>query len=59
MKGAVYAMEAQVLKKKKKTVTTTDLRCLDTVFRRPYRCFSVALKVIFSLSDGYKIFTID
>ena len=33
------------------------LRCLDTVFRRPYRHFSIALKVVFSLSDRYKSFT--
>ena len=26
------------------------LRCFDTVFHRPYRCFSIALKVILSLS---------
>ena len=35
------------------------LRCFDTVSRRPYRCFSVALKVILSLSDRQKIFTSD
>ena len=34
-----------------------DLRCFDTVFQRPYRYFSIALKVVFSLSDRYKIFT--
>ena len=33
------------------------LRCFDTVFERPYRYFSIALKVVFSLSDRYKIFT--
>ena len=33
------------------------LRCFDTVFQRPYRNFSIALKVVFSLSDRYKIFT--
>ena len=32
------------------------LRCFDAVFQRPYRYFSVALKVFFSLSDCYKIF---
>ena len=26
-------------------------------FQRPYRYFSIALKVFFSLSDQYKIFT--
>ena len=33
------------------------LSCFDTVFRRPYRYFSISLKVVFSLSDRYKIFT--
>ena len=33
------------------------LRCFDTVFQRPYRYFSIALKVVFSLSKRYKIFT--
>ena len=33
------------------------LRCFDTVFQRPYRYFLIALKVVFSLSDRYKIFT--
>ena len=32
-------------------------RCFDKVFQRPYRYFSIALKVFFSLSDRYKIFT--
>ena len=35
------------------------LRCFDTVFGRPYRCFSIALKVILSLFDCYKLFTSD
>ena len=35
------------------------LRYFDTVFGRPYRCFSITLKVILSLSDRYKIFTTD
>ena len=35
----------------------TVLRCFDTVFQRPYRYFSIALKVVFTLSDRYKIFT--
>ena len=34
-------------------------RCFDTVFWRPYRYFSIALKVILSLFDRYKIFTSD
>ena len=33
------------------------LRCFDTVFQRPNRYLSIALKVVFSLSDRYKIFT--
>ena len=37
----------------------TYLRCFDTVFRRPNRYFSIALKVILSLSDRYEIFTSD
>ena len=32
-------------------------RCFNTVFQRLYRYFSNALKVLFSLSDRYKIFT--
>ena len=35
------------------------LRCLDIVFQRPYRYFSIALKVILSLSNRYKVFTND
>ena len=35
--------------------------CIFKVFRssfqRPYRYFSIALKLVFSLSDRYKIFT--
>ena len=34
-----------------------DLRCFDTVFQRPYQYFSIVLKVFYSLSDRYKIFT--
>ena len=36
-----------------------DSKCFDTVFRRPYRCFSIALKETLSLSDLHKIFTSD
>ena len=36
-----------------------SLRCFDIVFQRPYRYFSIALKVISSLSDRYKILTTD
>ena len=35
----------------------SGLRCFDTVSQRPYRYFSIALKVVFTLSDRYKIFT--
>ena len=38
---------------------TSGLRCFDTVFQRPYWYFSIALKVFFSLSDRYKVFTIN
>ena len=34
-----------------------DLRCFDIVFQSPYQYFSNPLKVFFSLSDRYKIFT--
>ena len=33
--------------------------CFDIVFQRPYRYFSIALKVVLSLSDRYKILTND
>ena len=33
------------------------IRCFDTVFQRPYPHFSIALEVVFSLSNRYKIFT--
>ena len=36
---------------------TNYLRCFDTVFQRQYQYFSIALKVVFSLSDRYKILT--
>ena len=32
-----------------------NLRCFDTVFQRPYRYFSIALKVFYSLSDRNKL----
>ena len=35
------------------------MRCFDTLSRRPYRCFSIALKVISSLSDRHKIYNSD
>ena len=35
------------------------LRCFDIVFPRPYRHLLIALKVILSLPDRYKIFTSD
>ena len=33
------------------------LSCFDTVFQRPYRYFSIALKVVFPFCDRHKIFT--
>ena len=33
------------------------LRCFDTVFQRLYLYFSIALKVVFSLSGRYNVFT--
>ena len=51
---------------KRNTATSTNvykckqmiqLRCFDTVFQRANRYFSKALKVVFSLSDRYIIFT--
>ena len=41
------------------SLTRPCLRCFVIVFQRPYRYFSIALKVILSLSDLYKIFTKD
>ena len=35
----------------------SGLRCFNTVFQRLYRYFSIALKILFSASDRYKIFT--
>ena len=35
--------------------TCQHLRCFDTVVRRPYRYFSIALNGILSLSDCYKM----
>ena len=40
-------------------VKSCNLRCFGTVFRRPYRYFSIALKGILSLSDRYKTFASD
>ena len=41
--------------KYKKLPFLTVLRCFDMVFQRPYRYFSIALKVMLSLSDRYKV----
>ena len=35
-------------------VKLKHLRCFETVFQRPYRRFSIALKEVFALSDRYK-----
>ena len=40
-----------------KCIQMIQLRCFDTVFQRPNRYFSKALKVVFSLSYRYIIFT--
>ena len=40
----------------RKLIEVWYLRCFETVFQRPYRYFSIALKVFFSLFDRYKIF---
>ena len=42
---------------RKESQQVAVLRCFDTVFQKPYRYFSIALKVVFSLSDCYKILT--
>ena len=56
-----YANQANQLKNGMKCARASadcvPLRCFDTVFQRPYRYFSVALKVFFSLSDRYETFT--
>ena len=49
-----YLFESLIFKKNNVFVI---LRCFDTVFQRPYRYFSITLKVFFSLSDRCKIFT--
>ena len=36
-----------------------QLRYFDAVFGRPFRCFSITLTAILSLSDRYKMFTSD
>ena len=38
------------------TLVAPFLRCFDTVFQRPYRYFSIGLRIVFSLADRYKIF---
>ena len=42
---------------RKESQQTAVLTCFDTVFQRPYRHFSVTLRVTFFLSDRYNIFT--
>ena len=41
----------------RKLIEVWYLRCFDTVFQRPYRYFSIAIKSFFFLSDRYKTFT--
>ena len=38
------------------STASNTMRCFDTVFQRPYRYFSIALKVVFSSSDRYTNF---
>ena len=38
---------------RKESQQVAVLRCFDTVFKRPYRYFSIALKVVFSLSRNW------
>ena len=56
-KFAEWAEVCRTRKSSRKRITRTSLglRCFDTVFQRPYRYFSIALKVVFSLSNRYKI----
>ena len=37
-----------------KAIYISDLRCFDTVFQRPYRYFSIALKVVFPCTIAKK-----
>ena len=37
-------------------IVKPNLRCFDTGFRRPYRCFSIVLKVIFVLVRSLQTF---
>ena len=56
-KFAEWAEVCRTRKNSRKRITRTSLglRWFDTVFQRPYRYFSIAFKVFFSLSDRYKI----
>ena len=56
-KFAEWAEVCSTRKSSRKRITRTSLglRWFDTVFPRPYRYFSIALKVVYSLSDRYKI----
>ena len=56
-KFAKWTEVCRTRKSSRKRITRTSLgsRRFDTVFQRPYRYFSIALKVFFSLSNRYKI----
>ena len=56
-KFAEWAEVCRTRKSSRKRITRTSLglRWFDTVFQRPYRYFSIAFKVVFSLSDRCKI----
>ena len=45
-----------VFTRAERTWAFAKLGCFDTVFQRPYRYFSIDLKVVFSFSDRYEIF---
>ena len=57
--GGLWSTHAVSIKQSTITLNAMKLWCFDIVFQRPYRYFSIALKVILSLSNRYKIFTND
>ena len=59
-KGHVRSVKRDEIQTKSSDVVAANvfpLPCFDTVFQRPYRYFLIALEVVFSLYDRYKIFT--
>ena len=57
--NVIFTCKSCVLSFKFEPVSSGGLKGLDTVFRRPYRCFSIAFEVILFLSNRYKLFTND